>query len=107
MSVLFCTCAVKIEYQNCLNVFKSEVYLAVIKSGSVYSISVLFFFFFFFLDEHFKHNLTNGKETSYYGNNQVAKRLESERCEKYRVANSPVINVRSILGRHRKVAKCP
>ena len=42
MSVLFCTCAVKTEYENCLNVFKSEVYLALIKSGSVYSISVVF-----------------------------------------------------------------
>ena len=102
MYVLFCTCAVKTEYQNCLNVFKPEVYLALIKSGSVYSISV-----FFFLNEHFKFNLTNGKETSYYGNNQVAKRLGSERCEKYRVANSPVREVRSILVRNRKGAKCP
>ena len=31
-------------------------------------------FFFFFLN--------NGKETSYYGDNEVAKRLGSERCEK-------------------------
>ena len=34
--------------------------------------------------------LNNGKETSYYGDNEVAKRLGSERCEKYRGANSPV-----------------
>ena len=39
--------------------------------------------------------------------NEVAKRLGLERCEKYRVAKSPVRKVRSILVQNRKVAKCP